>query len=328
MTSLTKDIVDWLLDSDPALRWQAERDLLVAPEHTWRATRARVVTEGFGATILARQDADGRWAGGAYFPAEDFAGEGVIVDDPNAQPWIATTWALKDLRELGADAAALAGTAQKLADGCRWEYDDLPYWGGEIDVCINAFTLATGAWLGADVSALAAWFPAHRLADGGWNCEAEEGRSTRSSFHSTLNAVAEMLAYERITGDMSLRATRHGGEEYLLERHLMRRRSDGQQVGDFVTDFIAPSRWQYSALAALDHFRAVAQLEGTSADPRLADAVQAVRTARQDDGTWRQGDAHPGVVWVRTDAPPGQRSKWLTLIGTRVLDWWDAAGIV
>ncbi len=316
-----------MLDSDPSLRWQVERDLLGAPEETWQATRARVATEGFGARILSQQDPDGQWAGGAYFPSrdQDLSGRGIIEREEGAQPWIATTWALRDLRELGLDARALAGTAEKLAANSRWEYEDRPYWEGEVDVCINAFTLATGAWLGADVAALAAWFPAHRLADGGWNCEAEEGNSVRSSFHSTLNAIVEMLNYERITGDAALRDARHRGEEYLLKRHLMRRLSTGEVAGPWVTDFIAPNRWQYSALAALDHFRAAAQLEGADPDPRLAEAVQIVRAARTPDGSWLQGERPGGAVWVEIDAPQGEPSKWLTLIGTRVLDWWDAA---
>ncbi|WP_309127935.1 squalene cyclase [Microbacterium sp.] len=325
MTSLSHEALDWLLDSDPAVVWQVERDLLGAEPERWEATRARVATEGFGAAILARQQDDGQWAGGAYFPSKDFAAEGVIARRPDQQPWIATTWALKDLRDLGVNPSALAGTAEKLADNSRWEYDDLPYWGGEVDVCVNALTLATGAWLGADVSAIAAWFAAHRLADGGWNCEAEEGNSVRSSFHSTLNAVSEMLAYERLTGDESVRDARHGGEEYLLERRLMRRLSTGEIVAPWVSDFIAPRRWRYSALAAADHFRQVALLERTPPDPRLAEAVSAVRAARRDDGTWLQGEAHGGAVWVEVDVAPGEPSKWLTLIGTRVLDWWDSS---
>jgi hypothetical protein len=42
------DLIEWLLDSDPALRWQVERDLLGAPEEVWAAARARVASEGFG----------------------------------------------------------------------------------------------------------------------------------------------------------------------------------------------------------------------------------------------------------------------------------------
>ena len=314
-------VLEWLLDSDPALRWQVERDLVGASPETWNATRARVATEGNGAALLSKQDADGQWAGGAFFPAGFF---GSAEADQPGQPWTATTWALKDLREWGLDAAALAGTADKLAAGSRWEYDDLPYWGGEVDVCINSYTLASGAWLGADVSALASWFPAHRLADGGWNCEAEEGNSTRSSFHSTLNALIGMLAYERITGDATLRESRRSGEEYLLTRQLLHRATTGELVGDFATQFVYPNRHRYSAVVALDYFRDAGRLDGTSPDPRLADAVDVVRAARQPDGTWKQGRALAGRTWFDVDVPEGELSKWLTLRGTRVLDWWDA----
>jgi hypothetical protein len=313
--------LEWLLDSDPAIRWQVERDLVGAPEDTWQATRARVATEGFGAALLAKQDADGQWAG-AHFPAGFF-------DSPEredtGQPWVATSWSLKDLREWGADASALAGTAEKLAANCHWEYDDMPFWGGEVDVCINSYTLAAGAWLGADVSRLVEWFPAHRLADGGWNCEAEEGDSVRSSFHSTLNAVRGILAYERITGDLSMRGARHGGEEYLLERRLMRRASTGELVGDFVTGVVYPNRYRYSALAALDHFRDAALFEKARPDARLADAVELVRSKRQSDGTWLQTAPLPGRTWFDVDVAEGEPSRWLTLIGTRVLGWWDGA---
>ncbi|HEY9324887.1 MAG TPA: squalene cyclase [Agromyces sp.] len=308
----------WLIDSDPAIRWQVERDLLGLPAEVWQATRARVAVEGFGAKLLAAQDADGQWAGGSFFPAGFF---GSPEAEAPGQPWVATTWALKDLREWGLDASVLAGTAEQLAANSRWDYDDLPYWGGEVDVCINSYTLAAGAWLGADVSELASWFPAHRLADGGWNCEAEEGDSVRSSFHSTLNAVRGMLAYEKLTGDTSMRDARHGGEEYLLSRGLMFRASTGEQVGDFVTRFVYPNRHRYSALTALDHFRDVALHEGSQPDPRLADAFDAVRAARQPDGAWLQTAPLAGRTWFDVDVAEGEPSRWLTLIGTRVLEW-------
>ncbi len=315
-------VLDWLLDSDPALRWQVQRDLAGAPPEVWQATRARVATEGFGARLLAEQDADGQWAGGSFFPAGYFGSP--EAEEPG-QPFVATTWALKDLREWGLPATVLAGTAEKLEKNSRWDYDDLPYWGGEVDVCINSYTLATGAWLGADVAGLAEWFRAHRLADGGWNCEAEEGDSVRSSFHSTLNAIRGLLVYETVTGDDSVSEARHGGEEYLLHRRLLFRASTGDPVGDFATRFVHPNRHRYSALVALDHFRDVGLRDGTAPDPRLAEAVEVVRAARRPDGTWTQGTPLPGRTWFDVDAPEGEPSRWLTLIGTRVLDWWDGA---
>src|SRR3954471_1028291 len=316
--ALDATLRNWLLDSDPALRWQVERDLLGAPEHIWQATRAKVATEGFGAELLAHQDPDGQWAGGAYFPAD------ADPDEPG-QPWTATTWSLNSLREWGLDAAVLAGTAEKLAANSRWEYDNLPYWGGEVDCCINGYTLANGAWLGADVSGLADWFVEHRMPDGGWNCEWVEG-STRSSFHSTLNSLKGILSYEIATGGTAqLTAARHAGEEYLLERHLMNRLSTGEQVDHWVTRFVYPFRWFYSVLNATDYFRAASLHDGVAPDPRLADAMEAVRSARQADGTWLQERRHPGRVWFEVDAAPGEPSPWLTFFGTRVLEWWDSS---
>jgi hypothetical protein len=313
----------WLLDSDPALRWQVERDLVRAPSAVWEATRARVATEGFGARLLALQDPDGQWAGGAFFPAD--------FDDPEAaddagQPWTATTWTLNSLREWGLDAAVLRGrsTAELLAQNSRWEYEDLPYWGGEVDCCINAWTVANGVWLGADVSGIADWFPEHQLSDGGWNCEWVDG-STRSSFHSTLNALTGLLAYDAATaGTAATHAARRAGEEYLLTRSLFRRSSTGEPVAPWVDRMSYPFRWSYNVLTAADYFRRASLLDGVRPDPRMADAVELIRGARQPDGTWLQSGRLPGRVWFEVDAPAGERSKWLTLFGTRVLAWWDA----
>ncbi|MBD8080133.1 squalene cyclase [Cellulosimicrobium arenosum] len=323
-------LLGWLLDSDPTLRWQVERDLQHAPPAVWEATRARIATEGFGARLLALQDPDGQWAGGAFFPA------GFDFDGPEAaagagQPWTATTWVLNSLREWGMDPGVLreGRTAELIDRNSRWEYDDLPYWGGEVDCCINAFTLANGAWLGADVNGLVGWFAEHRLPDGGWNCEWVEG-STRSSFHSTLNVVKGLLAYEEITGAgagelQRLRELRHSGEEYLLRRGLLRRLSTGEQVAPWATRFAYPFRWTFSVLNATDHLRRAGARDGTPPDPRAGEAVEVVRAARQPDGTWVQERRHPGRVWFEVDVPTGEPSPWLTFYALRVLAWWDAS---
>jgi hypothetical protein len=311
-------LIPWLLDSDPALRWQVESALLREPPGVWEATRARVATEGFGARLLALQDPDGQWAGGAYFPA-DFEG--------SDQPWTATTWSLGSLREWGLDPAVLRRrrTVELIAEHCRWEYDGLPYWGGEVDCCVNALTVANGVWLGADVAGIVDWFLEHRLPDGGWNCMWVEG-ATRSSFHSTLNSLKGLLAWDVATGGSdATRAARHAGEEYLLRRGLFRRLSTGAPVAPWVNHFTHPVRWRYNVLDAAGYFRRAALADGTPPDPRMADAIAIIRAARRPDGTWLQGPVDPGLVWFETDVPEGEPSKWLTLSATLVLDWWDAA---
>lgn len=324
---MSESLIAWLLDADPALRWQVERDLVHAPPAVWQATRARIETEGFGARLLAVQDPDGQWAGGAFFPA-DFDFDGPEAADGAGQPWTATTWTLNTLREWGLDATVLRArhTAELLAVNSRWEYEDLPYWGGEVDCCINAWTLANGVWLDADITGIVDWFVEHRLPDGGWNCDWVEG-STRSSFHSTLNALTGLLAYDAATGGTdATRTARRSGEEYLLRRGLFRRLTTGEPVAPWVDKFAYPFHWSYSVLTAADYFRRVALLDGARPDPRMADAIELIRAARRPDGSWLQAGRLPGRVWFEVDVPAGEPSKWLTLFGTRVLDWWDANG--
>ncbi|WP_114855448.1 squalene cyclase [Brachybacterium sp. YJGR34] len=314
------DVISWLLHTDPALRWQIERDLLDAPEERWRATRDRIPHEGFGAQLLARQDPETcLWAGGAFFPAG-------FLDDPEnqklpGQPWTATTWSLTALREWGMDPEPLHArdTAATLARTAHWEYDpSLPYWGGEVDCCINAMTLSNGLWLGVDVEQLVDWFVEHTMDEGGWNCEWEDG-TRRASFHSTLNALRALHDHERATGGTDAsRAAMEAGEEYLLQRRLMRRASTGEIVGPWVDHFLYPPRHIYSALRALDHFRARGRR-----DPRMQEAVQTVLDAQQSDGTWLQQHHLEGAVWFEVDVPVGEPSPWLTHQALRVLRWWN-----
>ncbi|HEX7826767.1 MAG TPA: squalene cyclase, partial [Mycobacterium sp.] len=289
------DVIEWLLDSDPALRWQVERDVAQEPAEVWEATRARVATEGFGERLVALQDSDGQWAGGAFFPA-DFDFEGPEAEEGAGQPWTATTWTLNFLREWGVEPSALreSRTAELLAENSRWEYEDMPYWGGEVDCCINSWTVANGLWLGADVTGIVDWFVEHRQPDGGWNCEWVEG-SARSSFHSTLNALKGLLAYDAATGGTdATRAARRAGEEYLLERGLIRRLSTGEPVAPWVDRFAYPLFWRYNVLNAAEYFRLASLLDGVRPDARLTEAIEMIRAARQPDGTWLQDGRIPG----------------------------------
>src|ERR1700685_4002052 len=53
----------WLLDSDPAIRWQVMRDLTGEAPTAIAAERSRVATEGWGAQLLALQSPKGNWGG-------------------------------------------------------------------------------------------------------------------------------------------------------------------------------------------------------------------------------------------------------------------------
>jgi len=164
------------------------------------------------------------------------------------------------------------------------------------------------------------------MADGGWNCEWVTG-SVRSSFHSTLNVLQGLLYFEGETGGTeAMRAARKAGEEYLLQRRLLRSLSTGEVIGPWATALAYPFRWHHSVLRAADYFLAAAQHDGDRPDPRLAEAIANIRTAWRPDGTWLQEYHHPGRAWLEIDVPPNDPSRWLTFYAMRALRQWDEAG--
>src|SRR3954471_9574164 len=231
-------VVDWLLDSDPAIRWQVLGDLTDASPEQVAAERARVEREGLGARLLALEGADGLWDGGACFPAS-------YTGTESAQPWTATMHTLQTLELFGLDPASAAArrAITLIAENGRWEHAGQRYFDGEVEPCINGRTVESGAYFGVDVSPIVERLLGERLADGGWNCEAENG-SVRSSFDTTLTVLDGLLEFERATGGSdAVREARQGGEEYLLERGLFRRKSTGEVANPAYLNFTFPNYW-------------------------------------------------------------------------------------
>jgi hypothetical protein len=297
------NVTDWLLDSDPAIRWQVMRDLMDAPPDEVAAERAKVATEGWGARILAAQEPDGRWSGGTFFPE-----------------WISTTDALHTLYLFGLepDSEQARRAIAPVHEAARWEYDsNLRYWQGEVEPCINGRVVAIGAYFGQDVEGIVDRLLSDQMADGGWNCEQENG-STRGSFDSTINVLEGLLEYERsrgANGDVS--AARVRGEEYLLDRRLLYRLSDGE-IGQgrwLAVGF--PNKWFYDVMRILDYLRQARP----EPDPRMAEALDILESKRDPDGRWPLEHRYHERLLVDFGDVEGQPSRWLTLRGTRTLRW-------
>jgi hypothetical protein len=309
-------VIDWLLEGDPAIRWQVLQDLTDAKDDDVAAERAQVEHEGWGGRLLEFEDPDGLWAGGACFPASYTGGE-------PGQPWTATMHTLQTLQLLGLDPAsesARRAIALVAANG-RWEHAGQRYFDGEVEPCINGRTVETGAYFGVDVAAIVERLLTEPLEDGGWNCEAENG-SVRSSFDTTINVLEGLVEFERATGGSEeVRRVRRRAEEYLLERSLFRRKTTGDAVQPAYVDFAFPYYWHYDVLRALDYFRRT----GATPDPRMAEAVHVVQSKRQPDGRWLLDRIHPGRVFFDLEGDVGAPSRWNTLRALRVLDWWEGA---
>ncbi len=313
--ALDTALLRWLLDSDPSIRWQVRRDLIDAPAQEVTAERARVAVEGWGARLLALQAADGRWGGAAW-----------------NRGWNSTMHVLWLLRELGLDpASAEARHAVGLVRAhVTWrgsgppECDDNRYFEGEVEPCINGQVAAAGAYFGEEVSGVVDRLLDEQLADGGWNCDSPH-RSTRSSFNTTICVLEALLDHERACGaNPDVVKARARGQEYLLERRLMRRRSTGELIdrdrkgGAAFTRFAFPTWWHYDVLRGLDYLRSA----GVAPDRRADDAVELVVSKRDGDGRWLLETRHAGTMPIEMDEHEGAPSRWLTLRALRVLRWY------
>lgn len=310
-------VVGYLLDSDPAIRWQVLRDLVEAPADEVIAERSRISTEGWGAQLLAEQADDGLWDGGSYRPGW------VDEERPFFDAWTATHPSLELLRIFGADphSPEVESAIGRVRENVKWDNEGQPYFNGETEPCINGGALANAAYFRQDGSHIVETILKGQLADGGWNCWAEDGTSP-SSFHSTMCVLEGLLEWERASDGTTETATaRRRAEEYLLERKLLYRISTGAMVDTRFALASFPTRWYYDVFRALDYFR-IARPER---DSRCADAVQLIRGAQLGNGMFALANTHQGPTLFEMEREhEGFPSQWVTLRALRVLKWWDA----
>jgi len=313
---MAKDaVLDWLLEGDPAIRWQVLRDLRGASAGAVRREQKQIAREGWGARLLGLQDGDGRWAGGIYNPK-----------------WTSTTYTMLLLRSLGLEPRqpqAMRG-CRVLLDAGFWSDGGInffPQWHKFSETCISSMVLAIVCWFGLEdgrVDTLAEHVVAQQMADGGWNCRAMPGYSgaTHGSFHTTISALEALLEYERFRPQRAraARAAQVRGREFLLVHRMFRSHSTGEIAKPAFTRFVFPARWHYDALRGLDYFRDA----GAPMDARLADAFELVEKRRRPDGRWPMQSRYPGKVFFDLE-PGGGASRWNTLRALRVLGWREVA---
>jgi hypothetical protein len=294
----------WLLDSDPAIRWQVMRDLTSEAPDAIAAERSRVATEGWGAQLLALQSPAGNWGG----PQED---RGLLI----------TLYTLVVLKDLGLDPASKQ--ARKMIDRVdkRVVFKPLnnrPFLHGETEPCINGRILAIGAYFKEPNDALANQLLGEQLEDGGWNCEAPQSR--RSSFHTTICVLEGLLEYER-AGRKSAAVTkaRKRAENYLLERRMFRSLRTGAVIDKRWLRFSFPTFWHYDVLRGLDYLRNA----GIKPDSRVSDAIEAVIERGHQNGRWPLNLLHPEHIPLEMETGIGRASRWNTLGALRVLRWYQ-----
>jgi hypothetical protein len=301
----------WLLDSDPAIRWQVMRDLTGEAPDTIAAERARVAREGWGARLLALQAPAGNWGG----PGED---RGLLV----------TLYTLAVLKDLGLDRDSKQARRMIERVDRRLVFQPLgnrPFLDGETEPCINGRILGIGSYFKEPNDALAERLLGEQLEDGGWNCEAapflsaKRPPSRRSSFHTTICVLEGLLEYGR-SGRKSaaVRKARKRGEKYLLERGMFRSLRTGEVIDKRWLRFAYPTFWHYDVLRGLDYLREA----GVKADSRAREAVEIVMERRHQNGRWPLNLLHRERIPVEMETRVGGASRWNTLRALRVLRWY------
>ena len=295
------DVVDWLLEGDPAIRWQTGRDLLNWPKELVQAQRARVATEGWGKQLLDLQDEAGTWANKLYSPK-----------------WTSTTYTLLQLWRFGLTRHPAAARAVEIlldrgttASGGI----DLTVTIGEPEVCVTSMVLAlSAAFVPHDerIATMAAFLIDRQLDDGAWNCEATSPR-THGSLHTTISALE------------GLAAAGHGNEArsrahaFLVDHRLYKSHRTGEVINPVFTRFSFPPRWHFDVLRCLDY---LAQYR-VDRHEAFSDAIALVNKKRRPDGTWLLQNTHPGRTFFVLEAN-GQPSRWNTLRAIRTLRWWES----
>jgi hypothetical protein len=305
-------VIDWLLAGDPAIAWQTQRDLLDAPPAVWQPLRQRTLSEGWGARLLALQDPDGGWGGGAYSPK-----------------WTSATYTLLTLCDIGVppDCPQVRRGARYVLGRLLGEQCDAAFRTrlAACDRCIVGMLLRIAVSFGVDdprIAAIVENLLAERMEDGGWNCRRQrQPRPAHSSFHTTLNVLEGLQDYletDRSTLRAEVRAAEQGALELLLQHYLYRSDKTGAVIRDEWTHPAYPHRWHYDLLRGLACF-AHAQ---APREPRLEDAVMVLQQRRLSDGRWPRGKAYAGREFFRME--PAGPSRWNTLRALRVLRWWQA----
>jgi hypothetical protein len=298
-----ESVLEWLLEGDPAIRWQVQRDLLDEPAETWERERARVLEEGWVAELLTHQADDGEWPAGR---------------------WTAWVWTMLLLVALGIPEGHPAGRRPLLRALDRFVPPDGEVDGAallkRLDLCHIGFWLGLGAHFVPDEPRLPVLGEAvltAQYADGGWNCQIRNyPERLHSSFNTTFNVLegARPATERGIVSESAFREAEARACEFMLAHRLYRSDHTGEVISERFTHLTYPWHWHYTFLRGLDYLRLTPEI----ADERLTDSIDLLREKRKPNGRWPLQKRIPGTLLVEMEKP-GQDSRWNTLRALRVL---------
>ncbi|WFF73752.1 hypothetical protein [Proteiniclasticum sp. QWL-01] len=298
-----KEMIQWLMAGDPAIRWQVLRDLAEARETEVEAERNRMERTGWGRALLEQQDDDGLWSGRLY-----------------VGKWVSTTYVMLQLKECGMPQNRKTALAcDQLFRRGIFEDREIRYSSGQKlrDTGVTGLVLGILAWFGYEdprVTDIAEFLVTLQQADGSWVYDDKPG-AQRYACENTLLILKGLFEFQRQVDPQhaGVKLAQAKAHEFLLEQSLLRPdRPDWLRLA-------YPSYWHYDVLTVLDYFRAV-----NCRDDRLKPALSWLDSRRNREGTWNLARKHPGATFFDMEQA-GTPSRLNTLRALRVLDWSNQA---
>ncbi|MDY0235232.1 MAG: hypothetical protein RBR71_04360 [Gudongella sp.] len=304
-----QEIIQWLLEGDISIQYQTKRDLLHVKEDSIVELRARIATEGWGYSILQKQNENGHWGISFYQPK-----------------WVCTHYTLLDLRCLccpNTDGINIA--INIIADENKAEDGGINTSRGikESDVCINGMFLNYACFYNLKEEKLKSvidFIISQQLHDGGFNCLLNRSGATHSSLHSTISCLEGIQEYikngytYRID---ELKSIEKASQEFILVHRLYKSDKTGEIIHKSFTMLSYPSRWRYDILRSLSYF----QQAKVPYDDRMEDALQLLLSKQRRDSRWPVQAKHAGKVHIDMEKT-GTASRWNTLRAIKVLDYY------
>jgi hypothetical protein len=307
-----ENINTWLLEGDPAIRYQVKRDLLSVVGDELHALRNRIQTEGWGAKLLSLQDPDGKWAGAIYSPK-----------------WTSTTYTLLLLKRFGLnpDNEQAKTGAKILLEAGYYGDGGINYFGTlkNSEMCVTAMIATLLFYFKVEDDRkydLIEFLLDHRMPDGAWNCHYFR-KATHSSFHTTISVLECFRELEQHTNkfDEAIKTAGDEARELLLRHRIYKSDKTGEIVDQKWTRFSFPPRWRYDAMRCLDYLQSI----DFPYDARMRDALDLLMKKRNKNGTWNVQQKHAGRTFFDMEQT-GKPSRWNTLRALRILKKYPEAG--
>lgn len=300
-----QQLIEWLLDGDVSIQYQAYRDLLGIER---KDLQDRIATEGWGREFLSKRQSNGHWGQSFYQPK-----------------WISTHYTLLDLRNLNLSPTNkwVKATIALILNNNKAEDGGIrlgPYTEAHSDVCVNGMFLNYASYFRTPEQRLMPVVDSilnEVMPDGGFNCRSTRSGAVHSSLHSTisvLEGLTEFVKAGHAYRKNDVQGALKSAKAFILLHQLYLSYHTGKIIHKDFLKMPYPSRWKYNILRAMDYFR----YSESNWDHRMNSAVQVILQKRNNLGTWNTQAAHPGQVHLTMEKAGGP-SRWNTLIALRVM---------